>query len=238
MGSTRPLEAFTFIFQETGGAPSSPMPTSTRPARSTWVFETDATPERRRLDQNDEEANPPPYGGDLRMVPRGPPVLANRSIWRNFPMIRNKRWVLGNMVLLGDAKATRPFLDRLGHQARHGGRDRALRGASGARIGRWRARSAPTRPAGARRSRRPSTPPTCPWLVRACRPLLGFRPRSVRLRGQLTRAKAITYDNLRLRAPDSSTTWTALRAPGAGRGFDVPVDQPPVPMFQPFRCGT
>ena len=30
-------------------------------------------------------------------------------MWRNFPMIRSKRWVRDNMVLLGDAKATAHF---------------------------------------------------------------------------------------------------------------------------------
>jgi len=39
----------------------------------------------------------------------GHPLLINRSMWRNFPMIRSKRWVKDNMVLLGDAKATAHF---------------------------------------------------------------------------------------------------------------------------------
>ena len=39
----------------------------------------------------------------------GHPLLINRSMWRNFPMIRSRRWVKDNMVLLGDAKATAHF---------------------------------------------------------------------------------------------------------------------------------
>src|SRR6185437_3677980 len=39
----------------------------------------------------------------------GHPLLINRSSWRNFPMIRNRRWVKDNIVLLGDAKATAHF---------------------------------------------------------------------------------------------------------------------------------
>src|SRR5258707_13473731 len=39
----------------------------------------------------------------------GHQLLINRSMWRNFPMIRSKRWVKDNMVLLGDAKATAHF---------------------------------------------------------------------------------------------------------------------------------
>ena len=39
----------------------------------------------------------------------GHQLLTNRSMWRNFPMIRSKRWVKDNVVLLGDAKATAHF---------------------------------------------------------------------------------------------------------------------------------
>jgi 2-polyprenyl-6-methoxyphenol hydroxylase-like FAD-dependent oxidoreductase len=36
----------------------------------------------------------------------GAPLISNRSIWRNFPVIRNARWSAGNAVLLGDALRT------------------------------------------------------------------------------------------------------------------------------------
>ena len=36
----------------------------------------------------------------------GHPVLTNRSIWRNFPMIKNERWYHDNIVLIGDALHT------------------------------------------------------------------------------------------------------------------------------------
>src|SRR5260221_3946441 len=39
----------------------------------------------------------------------GHQLLTNRSMWRNFPMIRSQHWVKDNMVLLGDAKATAHF---------------------------------------------------------------------------------------------------------------------------------
>jgi len=40
---------------------------------------------------------------------QGEPLVTNRSIWRNFPNIRNARWVQGNRVLLGDAQRTAHF---------------------------------------------------------------------------------------------------------------------------------
>ncbi|MDB5557206.1 MAG: NADH:flavin oxidoreductase/NADH oxidase, partial [Enterovirga sp.] len=54
--------------------------------------------------------------------------------------------------------------------------------------------------------------------------------------GVMTRSKAITYDNLRLRAPDFVDQVDRAFAEGVRRaGFDVNVDKPVVPMFQPFR---
>ena len=40
---------------------------------------------------------------------QGEPLVSNRSIWRNFPNLRNERWSLGNRVLIGDAQRTAHF---------------------------------------------------------------------------------------------------------------------------------
>jgi 2-polyprenyl-6-methoxyphenol hydroxylase-like FAD-dependent oxidoreductase len=39
----------------------------------------------------------------------GEKLVSNRSIWRNFPVIRNERWSAGNAVLIGDALRTAHF---------------------------------------------------------------------------------------------------------------------------------
>ena len=54
----------------------------------------------------------------------------------------------------------------------------------------------------------------------------------------LSRAKAVTYDNLRMRDPqfvEKVQTWFAGTV--REQGFDVPLDKPPPPMFTPFRIG-
>ena len=54
--------------------------------------------------------------------------------------------------------------------------------------------------------------------------------------GLMTRAKAITYDNLALRAPEFVAEIDKVVARDVRRqGFDVDVVKPTVPMFQPFR---
>jgi anthraniloyl-CoA monooxygenase len=54
--------------------------------------------------------------------------------------------------------------------------------------------------------------------------------------GLMTRSKAITYDNLALRAPDFVKQVDKVFAKQVkAQGFDVDLDKPEVPMFQPFR---
>ena len=54
----------------------------------------------------------------------------------------------------------------------------------------------------------------------------------------LSRAKAVTYENLRMRDPqfvENVQRWFAGTV--REQGFDVPLDRPPPPMFTPFRVG-
>ena len=110
MGSTKPLDAFTFIFQETEWGPFIAHAYQYEVGRSTWIFETDpATFERAGLKGLDESSPPIAWRQIFGWFLDGHPLLTNRSMWRNFPMIRSKRWVKDNMVLIGDAKATAHF---------------------------------------------------------------------------------------------------------------------------------
>src|SRR6202035_5957447 len=54
--------------------------------------------------------------------------------------------------------------------------------------------------------------------------------------GVMTRAKAIPYDNLTLRAPDFvREVDKAFAKQVRATGFDVDVEKPDAPMFQPLR---
>src|SRR5687768_14189434 len=69
---------------------------------STFVVECDAaTWERAGFGSMGE-------GATLAYLERlfGHPLVSNKSLWRNFPNLRNDRWLAGNTVLIGDALHT------------------------------------------------------------------------------------------------------------------------------------
>ena len=162
MGSTKPLDAFTFIFQETEWGPFIAHAYQYEAGRSTWIFETDPeTFARAGLTGLNEQQSADRMAEIFGWFLDGHPLLINRSMWRNFPMIRSQRWVKGNMVLLGDAKATAHF--SIGSGTKLAMEDAIALSEAMKRAPMSRRRLQPTSTAGARRSKRPSTPPTCRW---------------------------------------------------------------------------
>ncbi|WP_262269548.1 bifunctional salicylyl-CoA 5-hydroxylase/oxidoreductase [Microvirga yunnanensis] len=235
MGSTKPLDAFTFIFQETEWGPFIAHAYQYEANRSTWVFETDPeTFERAGLKDMSEAESAALMEKIFGWFLGGHRVLTNRSIWRNFPMIRNKRWVMGNKVLLGDAKASAHFSIGSGTKL-------AMEDA----IALYEAFRRDPSVAGAlslyETGRREEVEKTqhaadvsLVWFEHVAR-FWDFDPVQFAF-GVMTRAKAITYDNLRLRAPDfvAAVDRTFARQVRQ-QGFDVSMDGPNAPMFQPFR---
>ena len=164
----------------------------------------------------------------------GHPLLINRSMWRNFPMIRSQRWVKDNMVLLGDAKATAHF--SIGSGTKLAMEDAiALADAMA---------QAPTVDAALQtyeHGRREEVEKTqhaadvsLVWFEHVDR-FWDFDPVQFAF-GVMTRAKAITYDNLTLRAPEfvrevDTAFAKQVRVKGLrrryrqARGADVPAAQ-------------
>ncbi|MGM4893033.1 bifunctional salicylyl-CoA 5-hydroxylase/oxidoreductase [Tardiphaga sp. 839_C3_N1_4] len=235
MGSTKPLDAFTFLFQETEWGPFIAHAYQYEAGRSTWIFETDPeTFKRAGLEGLGEQESADRMHEIFKWFLGDHKLLINRSMWRNFPMIRNKRWVKDNMVLLGDAKATAHF--SIGSGTKLAMEDAiALHDAMA---------KAPTVEAGlhdyehGRREEvekiQHSADVSLVWFEHVDR-FWDFDPVQFAF-GVMTRAKAITYDNLTLRAPDfvkevDKSFAQKVRA----QGFDVDVEKPEVPMFQPFK---
>ncbi|MEO1242670.1 MAG: bifunctional salicylyl-CoA 5-hydroxylase/oxidoreductase [Pseudomonadota bacterium] len=107
LGSSRPLDAFTFFFKETEHGHFCAHTYQYEEGGSTWVIET--TPEcwsRCGLDEMDEEASARYLETVFAEELNGHSFETNRSIWRNFPTITCENWRHKNIVLLGDTKAT------------------------------------------------------------------------------------------------------------------------------------
>jgi len=75
------------------------------PKMSTFVVECDAATWQRAGFASMDEAATIAYLEGLF----GHRLVSNKSVWRNFPNLRNRRWWVGNTVLIGDALRTAHF---------------------------------------------------------------------------------------------------------------------------------
>ena len=235
MGSTRPLDAFTFFFRETEWGIFIAHCYQYERGRSTWVIETDAeTFMRAGLQECTEEESRDLLQEVFREELAGHPLLVNRSIWRRFPMMRLERWVKDNIVLLGDAKATAHFTigsgTKLAMEDAIALHDAFL--ASGDVAGALARFEAERRDEVEKLQHAADV--SLVWFEHVKR-YWDMTPVQFCF-GLMSRAKAITYDNLRLRAPEFVDLVDRDAAEKArALGFSIPQDAPPPPMFLPFR---
>ena len=110
MGSDRPMGEFNYFFVETAHGTICAHTYQYEANRSTWIFETDeACWQGHGFSEFDEEGS----RAKLETIFAGPlaghRLLLNRSVWRRFPRIFCESWSHGNIVILGDAKASAHF---------------------------------------------------------------------------------------------------------------------------------
>lgn len=236
MGSTRPFDAFTFFFRQTSHGLFIAHCYQYEAGRSTWVLETDPETYRRAgLDAMDEAASARFLEGVFAEELQGHGLITNRSLWRRFPMIRCANWVSGNVVLIGDAKATAHF--SIGSGTKLAMEDAiALHGAfaeSGLDVAAALARFESGRREEVEKTQH-AADVSLVWFEQLRR-FWDFEPLRFAF-GLMTRSKAITYDNLALRAPDFVAGVDGLVARELGQlarrrrdGSLAP------PAFQPLR---
>lgn len=110
MGSTRPMDEFNYFFRETPHGIVCAHTYQYEPGRSTWVFELDeACWQGHGFTEADEEGARRVLEAMYAEELQGHGLLLNRSTWRRFPRIFCHNWSHGNIVLLGDAKASAHF---------------------------------------------------------------------------------------------------------------------------------
>ena len=167
---------------------------------------------------------------------KGHKLVGNRSYWRRFPVIRNKNWHYKNIVLLGDALHTAHFSIGSGTKLAMEDAINLFNAFDGARS----VQEALSRFQGTRREDVEKTQyaanVSALWTENPAR-YWGMEPIQACF-SMLSRAKAVTYENLRMRDPqfvEQVQSWFAGKV--RAEGFDVPADNPPPPMFTPFRIG-
>src|SRR4051812_13428606 len=237
MGSKRPMDAFNFFFRETPHGIFIAHCYQYQPGRSTWVMETDPeTFKRAGLGAMDEAASAHYLEGVFAEELAGHKLITNRSLWRNFPTIRCEKWTADNIVLIGDAKATAHF--SIGSGTKLAMEDaialyEAFRATGGRNVKRALARYETERRLEVEKTQH-SADVSLVWFEHVRR-FWDMDPRRFAF-GLMTRSKAITYDNLALRAPEFVAEVDKVVARDVrNQGFDVDLVKPTVPMFQPFR---
>ena len=110
LGSTKEFDAFKYFFRMTKYGPMVMHCYQYEPGMSTWICEMPAaTMQKSGFADQPEETYVAELAALYAEELEGHEFITNRSLWRQFPEVRNKRWVDKNIVLIGDAQHTAHF---------------------------------------------------------------------------------------------------------------------------------
>ncbi|MCM2270618.1 MAG: FAD-dependent monooxygenase, partial [Thermoanaerobaculia bacterium] len=233
LGTTKPLRAFTFLFVDTPHGLFQAHAYPFGEGQSTFIVEThDAAWRAAGLDRASEEDTVATCEALFRDHLDGHRLLANRSIWRQFPTVTCASWRHENVILLGDAAHTAHF--SIGSGTKLAMEDSiALVAALREHASTGVAPALAAYEAGRRLD--------VAKLQRAAQVSRRWFEQSPRYRRQhpvaftfnlMSRSKRITYDNLRERDPalvaGVDRWYREAHAPAA------PAGEPPPPIFTPY----
>ncbi len=233
LGTTRPHPAFTFHFKEHDSGLYRVHAYQYDKSHSTFIVETSETAWKKAgLDQATEEQTlafcEKLFADELA----GHKLIANRSIWRTFPTVRNAHWYFDNVVLMGDACHTAHFSIGSGTKL-------AMEDAIELAAALKSTKSVKEALDAYETKRKPQTES----IQRAAQTSLEWFEETERYVGKLdalefafamlTRSMRITHTNLKLRDPALVAKIDRDFAAKAG----VKAEPPPPPMFTPYKIG-
>jgi 2-polyprenyl-6-methoxyphenol hydroxylase-like FAD-dependent oxidoreductase len=109
-GTTKEFPTLTQTFVDTPHGPFNAHHYRYAPNKSTFIAECGPeTWKRAGFDKMSEDESRKACEGIFADVLDGHPLITNRSLWRNFPKVRNEHWSHNNIVLVGDALRTAHF---------------------------------------------------------------------------------------------------------------------------------
>ncbi len=235
LGSTKPLDAFTFFFKKTEHGHFCAHTYQYEQGHSTWVVET--TPEcwaKSGFADMDEAACARYLEGVFADELDGHPFITNRSLWRNFPVITCERWDTGKIVLLGDNKASAHWSIGSGTKLAMEcaiGLSRATLDNAGELAGIFAAYEAERRTPVEITQHNAAV--SLAWFENM--PMHWDKERYAFAFSVMSRSKSVTWDNLKLRDADflraAEDEFYARYAAQTGKDISA---RRPTPMFTPF----
>lgn len=238
LGTSRPFPAFTFWFKPTEHGLWRVHAYQYEPQRSTFIVEAREDTWRAAGLEQATEAETLAFCERLFATElEGHRLVSNRSVWRQFPTIRNASWRHGNVVLAGDAAHTAHFSVGSGTKL-------AMEDAIALAAALREHASVPDALAAYETARRPAVES----LQRAAQASLQWFEDTERYMQLdpiqfaftlLTRSLRVTHENLAVRDPAFVArvdAWFASTAPAPRTGSPpaAPRRAPP-PMFVPYR---
>jgi anthraniloyl-CoA monooxygenase len=247
LGTTQKFDAFTFIFKENEDGwfynHAYQYGQGVGKIASTWILEThEDTWKKAGLDEANEDETISYFEALFSDELGGHRLFSNKSIWRNFPIISAEKWSYENVVLIGDAVHTAQF--SIGSGTKIAMEDAiALSNAvlsacdgNGSILEALSAYESERKDVIARLQRTAMV--SLNWYENARR-YNNLAPKQYAF-NFLSRNKSVTYENLALRDADYGADvnqWFSELVRD-DLGFDLPTDNPPPPMFTPYRVGN
>ena len=103
-GTSKAFECLTLTFRDSEHGPFVAHHYRYTPQMSTFLVECEAaTWQRAGLDAMSDAESRAYCENIFRKDLDGKPLISNKSIWRNFPLLTNEIWSIGHTVLIGDA---------------------------------------------------------------------------------------------------------------------------------------
>lgn len=236
LGTTKPLEAFTFVFEQSEHGLFQVHAYPFEGGLSTWIVECHEDVWRRAGLDGVTEDDTVAFCEDLfRQHLDGHRLLTNRSLWRTFPTVRCATWQHENIVLVGDAAHTAHF--SIGSGTKLAMEDAI---ALAAAFREHDANDVPKVLAAYEEARfvdvlklQKAAQTSLEWFENSARYI--DQPPVQFAFNLMTRSKRITFDNLKARDPELVDDMARLFQQQQGHAPATADGRTPVPLFTPLK---
>ncbi|MEE8425804.1 MAG: FAD-dependent monooxygenase [Woeseiaceae bacterium] len=241
LATTKPLDDFKFYFRHNEHGWWWAHAYRYEEGYTTWIVETSEETWKAAVMESMSEEQTKAYCEEVfKEDLDGHPLMTNRSVWRTFPVVRNERLYHKNIVLMGDAVRSAHF--SIGSGTKLAMED-AIALASyceetGDDVAKALEMYQRIRKDEADRLQRTAVV-SLSWFERIDRYAAVQEPEQFTF-NMMCRAKRMTYENLRLRDPKyiaGVDKWFAGHTKATTGFDDIDIENPTVPVFQPFRIG-